>query len=107
MTERAHAHVARFNDAVRGGGWETFVTTFADDATMVFTNVPAGPFTDRAAILAGYRAQPPDDTMTVTSVEAVDPDTDRVHFSWDAGGTGTMLLRWRGAELTGLEITFT
>jgi len=106
VTERAHAHVARFNEAVRGGDWKTFAATFTDDATMVFTNVPAGPFTGRAAILAGYEAQPPDDTMTITSVEPVDPDTDRARFTWDAGGPGTMLLRWRDAQVAALEITF-
>jgi hypothetical protein len=106
MTGRTHAHVARFNAAVRSGDWEPFTATFAADATMVFTNVPAGPFNGRAAILAGYRAQPPDDTMRITSVETVDPDTDRARFTWEAGGSGTMLLRWHNAELAHLEITF-
>ena len=31
---------------------------------------------------------------------------DRVHFTWDAGGPGTMLLRWRDGQVAALEITF-
>jgi steroid delta-isomerase len=105
-TGRAHAHIDWFNAAVRTNAWTPFADRFAEDARMVFTNVPAGPYEGRAGILAGYEAQPPDDTMSIESVETVDADTDKVRFRWDHGGPGTMLLRWRGAEVTLLEITF-
>jgi steroid delta-isomerase len=105
-SDRARSHVEHFNLAVRSGAWEPFARRFTDDARMVFTNVPVGPFEGRAEILRGYQEQPPDDTMTVVSVAPVDPYTDRVQVRWDSGGPGTMLLRWQGVEVAVLEITF-
>ena len=99
-------HCERFNQAQRTGDWTPFVATFAEDARMAFTNVPVGPFVGRAAIASAYAERPPDDTLTVVAVEPVDPDIARVRFRWDSGGPGTMLLRFRGAELVDLEITF-
>jgi steroid delta-isomerase len=99
-------HCERFNEAQRSGDWAAFAATFADDARMAFTNVPVGPYDGRAAIAAAYDAQPPDDTMTVDAIEPVDADTARVRFHWDAGGAGTMLVRFRDGEVADLEITF-
>jgi hypothetical protein len=62
---------------------------------MVFTNVAAGPYTSRDAIVVGYWAQPPTDTMTATEVSTVDDSSVWVALRWDAGGPGTMQLRWR------------
>jgi hypothetical protein len=99
-------HVDRFNEAVRTRDFTAFVATFADHATMRFTNVPAGPFAGRSAISAAYAAQPPNDTMTVRSVEEVDQQTARVRFAWAAGGSGTMTLRWLDGLVADLEIAF-
>ena len=103
---RAHDHVERFNEAVESGDWKSFADTFTEDALMVFTNVPVGPYSGRSEILRGYEERPPDDTMSITTVEAVDDSTDRVRFAWDSGGPGTMLLRWRDDQVELLEITF-
>jgi hypothetical protein len=73
---------------------------------MRFTDVAAGPFVGRAAILRGYAEQPPDDTMTVRTIEDLDADRVRVHFEWDAGGTGSMHLRRRDGLVAELAITF-
>ncbi len=102
----ARAHVAAFNRAVRGGDWPAFSTRFAGDATMRFTNVPAGPFHGRAAIERGYAEQPPDDTMTIRALHETDEDTVQIGFEWDAGGAGTMLLRRRDGQVSELTITF-
>lgn len=107
----AEEHCARFNECFRTGDWAPFVATFADDARMAFTNVPAGPFVGRDAIGKAYAANPPSDTMSVRSVEPLDERTARVRFEWDAGGAGTMVLRWRdtgagGVKVAALEITF-
>jgi RimJ/RimL family protein N-acetyltransferase len=99
-------HCERFNQAQRTGGWAPFVATFAADARMAFTNVPVGPFVGRAAILSAYTEQPPDDTLSLAVIEPVDAGTARARFRWDSGGSGTMLLRFRGTELAHLEITF-
>jgi steroid Delta-isomerase len=99
-------HCIRFNEAVRTGDWTPFVATFTEDASMVFTNVPAGPYSGRDQIAAAYREQPPDDTMAIESVEELDPQTARVRFAWDAGGDGTMVVRWRDGQVAHLEITF-
>ena len=42
---RTTDHVIAFNHAVTTGDWDTFAARFADDATMTFVNVPAGPST--------------------------------------------------------------
>lgn len=102
----ARLHVRRFNEAVRSGEWREFADAFADDAVMRFTNVPVGPFVGRDAIARGYLEQPPDDTMTVQSVDETAPDTVRVRFRWDAGGDGTMRLRRRDGLIFDLAITF-
>ena len=99
-------HAALFNASVLAGEWSFFVATFAEDAVMRFTNVPAGPYEGRAAIAAAYAAQPPDDTMTILDVDPVDDDAATVRFAWARGGTGTMALRWRDGEVADLAITF-
>jgi len=73
---------------------------------MRFVGVPAGPYVGRAAIAAGYGANPPDDTLTVRSVTS-DGDTDVVRFTWDRGdGDGTMTVRWRDGLVDDLTVSF-
>jgi hypothetical protein len=106
ISERAARHVAAFNDSVRSGDWADFATRFTPDATMRFAGVPAGPFTGREAIAAGYAAQPPSETLTVTRA-ASSGDMDELRFAWDTGGgTGTMTLRWSGALISELTVSF-
>jgi hypothetical protein len=102
----ARQHCRLFNASFRSGDWASFVATFADDARMAFTNIPAGPYSGRAAISAAYAENPPTDTMSIHSVELLDTDTARVRFAWDAGGGGTMVIRWRGDQVADLAITF-
>jgi ketosteroid isomerase-like protein len=105
VNERVQRHTERFNAAQRSGDWAPFVATFAPDAVMRFAGVPAGPFVGREAIRAAYEAQPPTDTMSVTSVDT-DGDTDVVRFAWDAGGVGTLTVRWRGEDVVELTVAF-
>jgi hypothetical protein len=106
LTGAVDAHCALFNACVRSGDWAPFAATFAEDAQMVFTNVPVGPYLGRDAIATAYAESPPTDTMNVMSVEPVDRDTARVRFGWDAGGDGTMVMSWRDGLVNTLEITF-
>ena len=103
IPERVRAHADGFNAAVRAGDFTAFTTTFTPDAVMRFVGVPAGPYVGRAAIAAGYEAQPPDDTLTVRSV-STDGDTDDVRFTWDRGGSGTMIVRWRDGLVADLSV---
>jgi len=102
----ARAHCDRFNAAVRSGDWAPLVATFADGGHLEFGDVPVGPFHGREAIAAAYADNPPDDTLTVESVEPVDATTARVHFHWDKGGPGTMWLHWEDGLIGSLQITF-
>jgi hypothetical protein len=99
-------HVALFNTAVRSGDWSAFLATFAEDAVMRFVNVPVGPYIGRDAIAAAYAERPPDDTMTLGTVEERDSQTVRAAFAWDAGGTGTMTVHWRHSQVADLTIAF-
>jgi hypothetical protein len=102
----ARRHVHRFNESVRTGDWGAFAARFTQDAAMRFTNVPLGPYLGRAAIAHAYAEQPPDDTMTIRGIDEDGPDAARVTFHWDAGGGGTMNLRWAGQLVEELTITF-
>jgi steroid Delta-isomerase len=107
ITERAARHVAAFNDSVRSGEWNDFARRFTHDATMRFAGVPVGPFVGREAIAAGYAAQPPSDTLTVTRGVS-SGDVDELWFAWDSSGaTGTMLVRWSADLIAELTVTFT
>jgi steroid Delta-isomerase len=106
ISQRAARHVAAFNESVRSGDWAAFADRFTADATMRFVGVPAGPFTGREAIAAGYAAQPPSDTLTVTRGVSRG-DVDELWFAWDHGGTGIMALRWSGDLIAELTVTFT
>ena len=99
-------HAELFNRSVRGSDFGPFVATFAEDAVMRFTNAPAGPLSGRDAIAGAYATQPPDDTMSIRSVTEIDPSTALARFDWDAGGGGTMVVRWRDGLVSVLEITF-
>jgi hypothetical protein len=98
-------HVAAFNEAVRTGYFSRFGERFTADAVMRFVGVPAGPYVGRTAIAAGYADSPPDDTLTVRSVTS-DGDADTVAFTWDRGGAGTMVLRWRDGLVADLTVSF-
>jgi hypothetical protein len=106
VSQRAASHVAAFNHCVRSGEWASFAGRFTPDATMRFAGVPAGPFTGRDEIAAGYASQPPSDTLTLTRGVARG-DVDELWFAWDNGGTGTMTMRWSGDLIAELTVTFT
>jgi steroid delta-isomerase len=106
LATAVEAHVALFNECLRSGDWSPFLATFADDARMAFADAPVGPFVGREAIARAYAVQPPTDTMNLLGMEPVDADTARVRFAWDAGGAGTMLVRWRDDQVADLVISF-
>ena len=106
ISERAARHVAAFNDSVRSGEWADFAARFTPAATMCFVGIPAGPFTGREAIAAGYVSQPPSDTLTVTHGVS-SGDVDELWFAWDSSNTtGTMVLHWSGDLIAELTVTF-
>ena len=88
------------------GDWASFAANFTADAVMSFTNVTAGPFAGRAAIEQAYYAQPPDDTMSIRTIEGIHPDGAVVAFTWDANGPGTMTIHWVAGKVSELVITF-
>ena len=107
LTAAVARHCELFNDCVRTGDWAPFTATFAEDASMAFTDLPVGPFVGREQIAVAYAEQPPTDTMTLEYVETLDPQTARVTFAWDTSGDdGEMLLRWRDGQVAAIEVTF-
>lgn len=103
--DRVADYVGRFNEAVASRDWAAFAAGLTDDAEMVFTNRPVGPFVGRAAIDAAYRAQPPDDTLVVESVET-DGTFDAVDAHWSRGGRLLLELTWRDDRVARVAITF-
>jgi steroid Delta-isomerase len=106
LTEAVREHERLFNEAVRAGDFAQFVKTFADDAVMGFNGVPIGPYKGRDAIAEAYATRPPDDTMSIWSIEEVGPDTVDVRFDWDAGGGGAMRVKWQDGLVVGMTISF-
>jgi hypothetical protein len=103
--ERVAAHVAAFNDAVGTGAWAAFGRRFAEDAVMAFPEGPVPASHGRAAIVAAYLANPPDDTVSATAV-ASRGATDEVSIAWSRGGTGRMTLTWSGDLVSRLVVVF-
>ena len=100
--DRVAAHVEAFNLAVTAGDWATFTTRFAEDATMPFVGVPAGPYEGRLAITQGYRDNPPTEIMTLLTT-----NSDEARFRWSGGGTGAMHLSWTSdGRVSALTVTF-
>jgi steroid delta-isomerase len=106
VDDSARRHVEHFNDAVRTGSWTEFGTSFAENATMRFTDVPVGPFHGRDSIVEAYLGQPPDEALAAEAIEELDADTALVRFRWASGGTGTMRLRWRDGLVAELVVAF-
>ena len=102
-------HVETFNAAVRSGDFAPLVAFFADDATLEFAGVPAGPFRGRGQIAAAYAAQPPTDTMTVLDVRVEDDGSVVEPFSWSADGgvrSGEMRLVVEDGRIRRLVVVF-
>ena len=106
LTEAVREHERLFNEAVRAGDFTEFMKTFSDDAMMGFDGVPIGPYRGREAIAEAYATRPPDDTMSIWSIEEVAPDTADVRFDWDAGGGGAMRVKWQDGLIAGMTISF-
>jgi hypothetical protein len=100
-------HVELFNAAVSSGDYDPFLDTFAEDAVMRFDDFPIGPYVGRGAIAEAYATQPPADTMALMDMEVVGADAVTAAFEWDAGGTGTMFLRFDSTKVVELAIAFT
>lgn len=105
---RFHDYAGVFNECVRTGDWEPLSEWFAGDAELVFEGVPVGPFHGRDAIMAAYRAQPPDDEILVFGVEE---EGGRVvaRYGWTrepAKAAGRMLVTFAGEQIARLVVTF-
>ncbi|MGE5274683.1 MAG: GNAT family N-acetyltransferase [Verrucomicrobiota bacterium] len=84
---------ARHNQGVRTGDWEALGECLAGDARLEFGGVQLGPFCGREAIVAAYRARPPDDEVRlVDPVEEQGGDGVNAGYMWsrspdEPGGT--------------------
>ena len=100
-------HIERFNLAVSTHDWDAFVSRFHHDARLEFVGPPVGPFVGRAAIAEAYRANPPDDRITMSGEPAHEGDELVVPFRWATSGeTGTMRISEADGFVTRLVVTF-
>ncbi|MEU4396315.1 hypothetical protein [Kribbella sp. NPDC023855] len=67
MTEQQilDRHIAAVNAVAAGGDAEQLAGGLTADCTMTFVGIPVGPFEGREAVVAAYRANPPDDQVVV------------------------------------------
>jgi hypothetical protein len=103
-----HAHVRRFNDAVRSGDYDEMMSGFDPDAEMIFEGVPVGPFLGRDAIAEAYARQPPGDEVRLLGVPRVDDDTVESAYAWAADGqrAGRMIVTASDGLISRLVVTF-
>lgn len=103
-----HAHVGRFNDAVRTHDFSEMVDGFVAEAEMKFDGVPVGPFVGREAIAEAYRAQPPDDEVRLLGEPRVQGEVVESDYAWTKDGrrAGRMILAARDGLITRLTVTF-
>lgn len=102
-------HVERFNAGFRSGDWSPMVAGFAEDATMEFEGVPAGPFDGRDAIAAAYRDQPPDDEIVLLAAPQEADGVVTAPYAWArSAGTvaGELRLTPAGERIQRLVVTF-
>jgi hypothetical protein len=59
----------------------------------------------RDAIAAVYAQAPPEDTLSVTSVESTG-DEDLATVAWSTGGGGTLRVRWSAGRIAELTASF-
>lgn len=108
--EIARQHVTGFNDAVAAGDFTAFLAGFADDAVIVFENVPGAgrlEFAGRPAYTAAYAQQPPGDQISQTGPARAEDGTVIVPFAWRADGSpGTMRLARDGDLITAMTVIF-
>jgi steroid Delta-isomerase len=103
-----HAHVRRFNDAVRSRDFSEMVAGFAPEAEMAFEGVPVGPFVGREAIAAAYENQPPDDEVHLLGLPRVRGEAVESDYAWTGDGrlAGRMILTANEGLITRLVVTF-
>ncbi|MFI5403854.1 MAG: hypothetical protein ACHQ1G_13025 [Planctomycetota bacterium] len=72
--ELLRVYVERHTGGVHAGGFKGLRALFAEDASMRFHGILAGPFLGVEAILAAFATNPPDDELVIleqVGVEAV------------------------------------
>jgi hypothetical protein len=99
-------HVRRFNEGVRSGDWEPMLALFADDATLCFENLDAGPYVGLDSIRTAYRERPPDDEIRLLGMQAEGEHRLVAGFAWSRGGTGRMVMTHERGAISTLEIRF-
>jgi len=103
-----YEYVARHNRGVRTGDWEALGECFAEDARLEFDGVPVGPFSGRDAIVAAYRARPPDGEVRILSAQER-PGGVEAAYSWahdPERRAGRLLVTLGGDEIDRLVVTF-
>jgi RimJ/RimL family protein N-acetyltransferase len=103
-----YEYVARHNQGVRTGDWEPLGECFDENARLEFEGVPVGPFAGRDAIVAAYRARPPDDEVRVLEAAETDGGVEAC-YSWAVAPerqAGRMLVTLRGPAIEQLVVTF-
>lgn len=80
-------YLSTYNDSVGTGDWSALARLYAENAVVEFAGAPVSALRGRGAIEAGYRAAPPEDTISLVHYFA-EGDEHEVTYRRDREGTG-------------------
>jgi steroid delta-isomerase len=97
--------VVCFNHGVRTGDWTRMLELFCEDADLVFTGIPVGPFHGREAIRRAYTEQPPDDEVVL--LRRIGEDAAEYAWARDPSrAAGELYLVARDGEIAWMRIDY-
>jgi hypothetical protein len=76
-------HLAAVNAVAAGGDARHLAGGLTPDCTMTFVGIPVGPFVGREAVVAAYRANPPDDQVVVLDRQLTEGRIEAT-YAWSA-----------------------
>jgi hypothetical protein len=102
------SHIAAVNAVAAGGDAEQLAAGLTPDCTMTFEGIPVGPFEGREAVVAAYRANPPDDQVVVLDSKLGEGRIEAT-YAWSADPgrpAGRVLLELEGDLVKGWTVDY-
>jgi steroid Delta-isomerase len=101
-------HIAALNAGVEGHDFEPMGDGLTEDCSMRFEGIPVGPYAGRAAIVAAYRTNPPDDRFVLLE-QRVEPARVEATYAWSRKPhqpAGRILLDLEGELISAITVQY-